>query len=189
MSKQSGFKKGSGCYKCRSCGRSTRATGSSDAEHLEMCTQCYDLGGIDNAFQDGDGSESYRQEALRLYNEIIEKGGKIDRPEYLDVVVEDPKVEVKEESKYWIDGYFNVADAKKLITKHYGTGITLFIAVGQFAATAEDTTHGYNTMVNVKVSHTTAMKFIEDMYDRKYAKPVVLRVTALGKCIFIGQAS
>jgi hypothetical protein len=47
------FQRGSGCYACRSCGRLTRATGGGDNEHIRLCSECYELGGIENEILDG----------------------------------------------------------------------------------------------------------------------------------------
>ena len=46
------FQKGSGCYKCESCGRLTRSTGRGDNEHVNLCTDCYDEGGLENQHSD-----------------------------------------------------------------------------------------------------------------------------------------
>ena len=46
------FQKGSGCYKCESCGRMTRATGRGDNEHVNLCADCYDEGGLENQHSD-----------------------------------------------------------------------------------------------------------------------------------------
>ena len=48
------FTKGSGVYKCGCCGRATRDDGNGDSVILKLCTQCFELGGIDNAITDGD---------------------------------------------------------------------------------------------------------------------------------------
>jgi hypothetical protein len=42
-----------GCYVCVSCGKKTRATGRGDNEHVRQCARCYDMGGDENAVQDG----------------------------------------------------------------------------------------------------------------------------------------
>lgn len=47
------FTKGLGCYKCKSCGRKTRDDGAGDSYHCGVCTQCYELSGMENAVFDG----------------------------------------------------------------------------------------------------------------------------------------
>lgn len=47
------FTKGSGAYKCRSCGRLTRDTGNGDNEQLHLCVECFDLAGTENMINDG----------------------------------------------------------------------------------------------------------------------------------------
>ncbi len=43
-----GFKKGSGCFACSSCGKLTRNTGDNEA----VCPLCYEKGGCENALSD-----------------------------------------------------------------------------------------------------------------------------------------
>jgi len=76
-----GFTKGSGCYTCLNCGRKTRATGNNDNEHVKMCEQCYEIGGIENLIIDGNynGDEHLKElenhiEELKVI--IKAKGGK-----------------------------------------------------------------------------------------------------------------
>lgn len=73
------FSRGSGCYTCRCCGRKTRATGNNDNEHIRLCVECYDIGGIENGISDGhyEGQELIEMEAEieRLKKIIIKKGG------------------------------------------------------------------------------------------------------------------
>ena len=47
------FKKGSGCFTCKVCGKKTRATGQNDNEHLQLCVACFDQAGDENAVSDG----------------------------------------------------------------------------------------------------------------------------------------
>lgn len=80
MNKSSGFQKGSGCYKCNCCGRKTRATGNNDNEHVGLCYECYEMGGIENSISDGHyddeaGKESLIGELKYLASIIKEKGG------------------------------------------------------------------------------------------------------------------
>ena len=46
------FQAGSGCYTCKSCGKRTRDTGGDNTD-LEMCRECYDRAGDENAVNDG----------------------------------------------------------------------------------------------------------------------------------------
>lgn len=48
------FQKGSGMYRCESCGKPTRATGRGDCENVRMCAHCYDVGGWVNVVSDGE---------------------------------------------------------------------------------------------------------------------------------------
>ncbi len=78
---RNGFKRGSGCYKCLNCGRKTRATGNNDNEHVKMCEQCYEIGGIENLIVDGnyDGEKSlqyWKNRIKELEEEVRAKGGK-----------------------------------------------------------------------------------------------------------------
>ena len=64
------FQKGSGTYKCESCGKLTRATGRGDNEHVRMCVHCYKVGGYVNAISDGemelaDVPEEYRADVAK----------------------------------------------------------------------------------------------------------------------------
>jgi hypothetical protein len=51
--KAAGFVKGSGCFKCISCGKNTRMTDDPDAASMKMCGRCYQMGGDDNSVADG----------------------------------------------------------------------------------------------------------------------------------------
>lgn len=87
MKKDSKFQKGSGCYKCKCCGRKTRATGNNDNEHVGLCLECYEMGGIDNMISDGNfedeaGKESLIGELKYLASIIKEKGG-VPSSEYI----------------------------------------------------------------------------------------------------------
>lgn len=72
------FKRGSGCYKCGSCGCMTRDTGN-DEGPARLCLACYELAGWENTMQDNPhDSENYRvalRESTRLRAEITAKGG------------------------------------------------------------------------------------------------------------------
>lgn len=70
------FAKGSGVYVCASCGRSTRATGRGDNEHVGLCAECYDIAGIENAIADGELTfDECRAEYGHLVEKVREKGG------------------------------------------------------------------------------------------------------------------
>lgn len=71
------FEKGSGAYKCRCCGRQTRSTGRGDNEFLNLCAECYDLGGLENALLDGEdpNDPKLRQQVQELCDIIRAKGG------------------------------------------------------------------------------------------------------------------
>jgi hypothetical protein len=46
------FKRGSGAYTCKVCGKKTRATGDGE-EFVELCRRCHDEAGLENEHQDG----------------------------------------------------------------------------------------------------------------------------------------
>ena len=69
------FQRGHGVYKCGVCGRQTR--GSSDSTNSRLCSQCYDIAGLDNMFND-DGtipSASERAELEAMLQHIVDHGG------------------------------------------------------------------------------------------------------------------
>lgn len=75
MRNASHFQPFSGCYLCRCCKRNTRSTGRGDNENVQLCAECFDLGGIENEILD-EGSTPEREaeaEALRVI--IRSKGG------------------------------------------------------------------------------------------------------------------
>jgi len=84
------FLQGTGCYQCEICGRSTRSTGRGDNEHVGLCSECYDLAGIENSIADYGEPEKWRAEASRLYWKIVSLGGKASF-EYMDLIGEAPK--------------------------------------------------------------------------------------------------
>ncbi len=68
------FQKGSGCFKCSSCGRLTRHTTS---DNPDICGPCYELAGFENGVTDN-GVEhiaGYLSDAVSYYKEIVSKGG------------------------------------------------------------------------------------------------------------------
>lgn len=76
--KNSRFQKGTGCYKCDSCGRLARATGVQSLG-AKTCEDCYELAGIENAIADGDGTfEKYAAEINRRVAHIKDRGGDAD---------------------------------------------------------------------------------------------------------------
>jgi hypothetical protein len=76
MKKGNRFERGSGVYKCESCGRGTRSTGHGDNEHLNLCVQCFELAGMENELTD---TGSTHAPGIREYfAELASKG--IDGP-------------------------------------------------------------------------------------------------------------
>jgi len=65
-----------GVYVCRICKRNTRATGRGDNDNVELCAECYDLAGIENAISDGDQRPGDAEQAQALLEDCIKKGGK-----------------------------------------------------------------------------------------------------------------
>ncbi len=45
------FQRGSGTYKCESCGRATRETGHGESD-LRLCRKCYNGAGLENEHSD-----------------------------------------------------------------------------------------------------------------------------------------
>lgn len=71
------FTKGSGVYACRSCERKTRDDGNGDSVGTGLCTQCFELAGIQNAMQDGETlTEADRSTIAAHTATIAERGGK-----------------------------------------------------------------------------------------------------------------
>lgn len=71
------FQRGSGCFNCTVCGRKTRSTGRGDNEHVRQCEECYEMGGIENLFEDGRETPELRAEYEELKARCIAKGGKL----------------------------------------------------------------------------------------------------------------
>ena len=69
------FTKGCSTFSCGSCGRLTRQTGRNDNEHLGLCAECYDLGGVENEICDSGSTPELEAEAAELRNIIVSKGG------------------------------------------------------------------------------------------------------------------
>ena len=84
MQKRNRFIKGAGgVYKCRCCGRGTRSTGNGDNEHVKLCEQCYEMGGIENSIEDGNyedetGKAKLIEEIKALAAVITARGGKAE---------------------------------------------------------------------------------------------------------------
>lgn len=81
QTKANKFKRGSGCFTCHSCGRSTRDTGG-DNTSLKLCAECYEIGGIENqisdkSFYDGQTEASCLAEIEKLKAAIVAKGGRL----------------------------------------------------------------------------------------------------------------
>lgn len=74
MPKQNRFKRGETTYTCASCKRLTRNTG--DNGQCELCPQCFELAGIENAVNDDDSIiDEVRERVERLAAEIRAAGG------------------------------------------------------------------------------------------------------------------
>lgn len=66
------FKKGSGVYECRCCGRRTRDShGEGD---ITLCAQCYELAGLENMMNDGYDADDYTNDARVYFAELTAKG-------------------------------------------------------------------------------------------------------------------
>ncbi len=52
-----GFKRGTGCFKCESCGKLTRLTEASE-QSSKMCNLCYETAGLCNELSDSGYSSS-----------------------------------------------------------------------------------------------------------------------------------
>lgn len=70
------FQRGSGVYACVSCTRKTRATGG-DNHDLQMCEECYEMAGIENAITDGNNDTVLLAKFEELKARCIAKGGKL----------------------------------------------------------------------------------------------------------------
>lgn len=89
---KSGFQRGTGCFKCESCGRQTRLTGAQSVGS-RSCEQCYELAGIYNEYQDDGCLSAGAKNDVRSYcEEIVELGGTLDG-DALDLLAEATKVQ------------------------------------------------------------------------------------------------
>jgi hypothetical protein len=65
---------GPGVYACRVCKRNTRDTGVT-AIGSELCAECYELAGLENAMLDGCLTEADYPEVKSLFETAIKRGG------------------------------------------------------------------------------------------------------------------
>lgn len=75
-SKNSRFQRGSGVFTCVCCTRKTRATGG-DNHDLQLCEECYEMAGIENAILDGNDDTVLLAKFAELKAACIAKGGKL----------------------------------------------------------------------------------------------------------------
>jgi len=74
------FTKGHSVYTCRLCTRRTRQTGRGDNEMIDLCAECFDLGGLENMITDGHALSDHDVDVVhRLRAIIASKGGNPDR--------------------------------------------------------------------------------------------------------------
>ena len=71
------FTRGSGVYQCRNCQRRTRDDGNGDSVHVRLCTQCFDLGGLENHVADHGETPEVLEEIAALQAAILKRGGKL----------------------------------------------------------------------------------------------------------------
>ena len=74
------FQRGYGVFECRVCGRKTR---NPDHGGTELCSQCFEIAGLDNMVNDnaleGDAKAKVVAECNIYLAEIAEKGGDVER--------------------------------------------------------------------------------------------------------------
>ncbi len=68
MTKHNRFARYSGCFSCRCCGRKSRETDTNSGAG-DICSECFELAGIENAISDAPGPEKAAVRA-RYYSEI-----------------------------------------------------------------------------------------------------------------------
>lgn len=68
------FRKGETVYACVCCGRKTRNTGVQSVGS-ELCSECYELAGIENAISDGKSLSTYESVIKEYIADIRRKGG------------------------------------------------------------------------------------------------------------------
>lgn len=76
MATNNRFKRGSGCFSCSDCKRQTRDTGGDNTD-LELCEECYEMAGIENAIADGNNDTALLAKLAELKAACIAKGGKL----------------------------------------------------------------------------------------------------------------
>jgi ribosome-binding protein aMBF1 (putative translation factor) len=71
------FERGKGVFSCETCERKTRgSTGSV----IRVCSECYDVSGMENECQDGHTTwADAKLRALPILNDCVRKGGNEDR--------------------------------------------------------------------------------------------------------------
>lgn len=78
MKRTTTFTKGSGCYKCGCCGRKTRDDGNGDSVNVLLCTECFEIGGIENSITDGIYRDDVqRQEWIDEIKELVSRVTKL----------------------------------------------------------------------------------------------------------------
>lgn len=69
------FTHGTGCYSCRCCGRKTRDDGRGDSVNVRLCSECFELAGLENEIQDGHATDETHIRIAQLRIVITNKGG------------------------------------------------------------------------------------------------------------------
>lgn len=69
------FARGSGVYACRCCKRKTRQTGRGDNDLVELCVECYELAGEENALSDTGSFYGSPEEVINMVDSVKTKGG------------------------------------------------------------------------------------------------------------------
>jgi hypothetical protein len=81
MRNNSRFQRGSGVFTCTCCGGRTRDTGVQSIGS-ELCADCYELAGMDNACNDNRTTpeqEGYTKEIEQRLAKITKRGGNVER--------------------------------------------------------------------------------------------------------------
>lgn len=141
MTRTTTFTKGSGLYKCRCCGRKTRDDGNGDSVHVQLCTECFDLGGIENGLSDTGKISQHDIETARASAAVIaDRGGepgvwddllrKIDalcepKVPQLDTIA--PELQKDVISSFWtmlglLENQVENSDGNLHLTKHWVEG-------------------------------------------------------------------
>lgn len=77
MKNSSHFARGSAVYACRCCGRNTRSTGRGDNELIQLCAECFDLGGEENSLSDSGDLYGDAENVLAMISFVASKGGNV----------------------------------------------------------------------------------------------------------------